>query len=126
MSILARRSLLVVAVLLLHAACANASGIWVLCDGCTSEADYAEVALTAPHEGSIFLSNRNTNTTYHYTRLVRQIGDSWQAQIAKRSMSPEQEQVFQSIIESARAVFVVYLEIRRISERGEFQVPAHW
>lgn len=89
---------------------AQANGVWVLCDHCQADADFAEVALNAPHQGLVFVSSRNSGATRKFSRLVRwnSATGSWSPEATPRAMSQHEEQVFESTIEGGNTVVSSY------------------
>ena len=87
---------------------AKADGIWVLCDHCHQEADFAEVALNAPHQGLVFVSNRNSGATRKFSRVLRwdSASNAWTPQAAPRALSDHENQVFAATIEGGNTVVV--------------------
>lgn len=102
------RMLLIALMVLGFPGAAAAQGIWVLCDHCHDESTFMELALNAPHEGMVFVSNRATGETRKFSRSVRWHwgGNAFVPQVAARALSPTEKAVFDAAIERGNTVVV--------------------
>lgn len=87
---------------------AAAHGVWVLCEHCNDEPTFTEVALNAPHEGIVFVSNRASGETRKFSRMVRWHwgANAFVPQVAARALGPTEKAVFDAAIESGNTVVV--------------------
>ncbi|MFW5816168.1 MAG: hypothetical protein ACOCVP_04870, partial [Wenzhouxiangella sp.] len=86
----------------------HAEGIWVLCDHCSSTSSFADVALNASQEGTVFVSNRSTRETRKYYRLIQwdRTSQSFQARATPRSLTDDEKLVFDGALENGSTVVV--------------------